>query len=147
MKFYVMVGLVMATAIAIPWLYVLVQMLVSAIKGYIRNDVWIRPKLFYAMFPKEASYYSFEWDKIRDSGVSKDRLMKGDHIWAWGMLGLLFMVGSIVAWPVMLVVLTLKGLRMYNTNEHFAKLFESKPKAPKAPKPAKVKRDNINYEV
>ena len=139
-KVWVIIGLVLATPLMLLWLYVLGQMITEAIRGYIKNDVWIRPKLFYVFYSKEATYYWHDWQKMRDCGHTKDRIMSGEHIWAWGAIGGLYVIGTLIAWPVTYFILTLKGLRAYNTNEHFKKLFE---RTTKAPKPAKVKKTKI----
>lgn len=151
---YLTIGLILASLLGVLWLYVLGRMLFEAARGYIKDEPKIKPDLFYAIYPKAPTFYHWEREdivrrlimtgRINESNIQQapeimQRQMSGEHIAGWLFIGMMYVVGTILAWPITGIILSLKGMRMYNTQPQFTALFERSPREAKAPRAKKEK--------
>jgi hypothetical protein len=102
----------------------------------------MKPKLLYGIYPKESSMYSWDRERLKDAGITRedyDKVMMGENVAGVTFFGIIIVMGSIVAWPITVIFVTLRSLRLYHTSETFRDLFKREPRPPK-PKKVKVEK-------
>ncbi len=152
MNIYMYIGSTFTFIFTLVWVYTLGAALYLKAEAYINGRPAVRSEylrlLLESFTEGTPSLYSDDRRQYQDAGLDHTRALTGDNVAGIIFLGFGIILSTILVWPITLTILGLRGLRRYNTDEEFHKLFEReakpatverkvKPATVKIPKPKK----------
>ncbi len=136
------IGVTFSVIFALIWMYTL------GITFYLKGTAYIygRPamrteylRLLLKSFTDDDPYMYHEEKKVyNDLDLDYRLALTGDNVAGIIFFGALIVLCTILFWPVTLLILILRGLRRYNTDEEFHELFERK----KVTRPRKIPKSH-----
>ena len=135
---YLILGSALSGIAFLFWIAIIGAMFFEFASAYVDARLPVRPKLVRIVWPKPIRGYSSDRNKYQNAGLNWEDALKGEHAFGIVFIGALFILASLLIWPVVLGYLILRYLREYKNNEAFRdwidQLFRSDPK------PRKVKQ-------
>ena len=153
MKIYMYIGSTLALVFTLVWVYTVGIALYLKAEAYINGRPAVRSEylrlLLEGFTEGTPSLYTEDRRQYQDAGLDHTRALTGDNVAGIIFLGFGIILSTILVWPITLTILGLRGLRRYNTDEEFHKLFERKVQVTKTSKvrdPWKPPTDSITYK-
>ena len=141
MDIYMIIGSTFAFVFALIWVYTIGLTLYRQAAAYINGYPAVRNEylrlLLEGFTEGTPSLYTSDRRRYQEAGLDYNLALTGENFVGILFIGGLIVITTYLLWPISLTVLTLRGLRRYNTNEEFHKLFERKARPVKIiiPKP------------
>lgn len=124
MNIYFSIGSFLGLIVGCVWLFTFAVVLWEKTNAYIHNRLAIKSAYLRFMVKAEASMYSYDRIKYERAELDPKLALTGEHVAGVFFIGLLFTVCTLLLWPITMIILTLKGLRAYNTNPVFADIVD-----------------------
>jgi len=119
MNIYFNLGLFFALLATAWYLVTLGAVIFELTAAYIKDRPAVKSPYLRFMIKAKASLYSDTMRRYRVHGFEEVDALTGEHLAGTAALGLLYSTATLLLWPITLIVLTLKTLRKYNTDESF----------------------------
>ncbi len=119
------IGLFFGAFTFIAYLIVLGIVLFEFASAYVNGRLPIRPRVVNWIFQKPFYMYSAARNKYKQAGQDPDQALTGEYAAAITAGGFIGIVAMVVVWPIILILLVLKLMREYNTNERFHEFVDN----------------------
>ena len=119
------IGLFLGGVTFLAYLIVLGMVIFEFASAYVNGRLPIRPRVVNWIFQKPFYMYSAARNKYTSAGQDPDQALTGEYAFAIGVGGVALVALMVPLWPFILILLALKVMREYNTNEQFRSLFKS----------------------
>ncbi len=139
MNIYTYIGSFFALGFGLIWMYTLGVVLYLKAEAYVHGRPAMRTEylrlLLEGVTEGKPEMWTDDRREYQAAGLDHTRALTGENVAGIIFIGLLIVFGTLLVWPISLIVIGLRVLRRYNTDEEFHKLFEneSKPKQTKIP--------------
>lgn len=157
MNIYMYIGSTFTLIFTLIWVYTLGLTLYLKAEAYIHGRPAVRTEylrlLLEAFTQGTPSLYTDDRRAYQAADLDYTRALTGDNVAGIIFLGLGIIIGTLLLWPISLIVLGLRGLRRYNTDEDFHKLFEREvkpapqPRDPWKPPPVPKQKKEFKLKV
>ena len=124
MNIILSIGLFFGAISLIVYLIVFGIVLFEFATAYVNGRLPVRPQVVNWIFRKPFHMYSWDREKYEDVGQDPNQALTGEYAAAVGLGGGVLTVAMIALWPIILILVALKVMREYKTNEQFRSLFD-----------------------